>query len=135
MRSKVKAFIKSAREIAQAGLVVASSGNLSWRVGEDEILISRRTSWLGELKEKDVVRYPLTGVGGQKERVSCEIALHQKVLQKRKDVMVVLHFQSPAATALACWKKRIENFFLSRRCLPILAQLAMFLTVPQVQRN
>jgi ribulose-5-phosphate 4-epimerase/fuculose-1-phosphate aldolase len=43
---------------------------------------------------------------------TAEIAFHTAILQTRPDVNVVLHFQSPYATALACRSKDDANYFV-----------------------
>lgn len=108
---QIDQFIRWAHKVGDAGLTICSSGNLSWRISEDEVLISGTGSWLPELTADrvSVVRFSdgavLNGV-----RPSMESTFHLNVMRKRPDVGVVLHFQSPYATAIACMKERPDNF-------------------------
>ena len=45
---QIETFVGYARKVGQAGLTICSSGNLSWRIG-DEVLISGTGSWVPEL--------------------------------------------------------------------------------------
>lgn len=44
----IEEFLKQAHRVGDAGLTVCSSGNLSWRVGE-EVLVSGTGSWVPSL--------------------------------------------------------------------------------------
>ena len=41
-------FVRQARRVGDAGLTICSSGNLSWRLG-DEMLVSGTGSWIPTL--------------------------------------------------------------------------------------
>ena len=47
----IEEFVKQAHRVGDAGLTVCSSGNLSWRVG-DEVLVSGTGSWVPSLTQK-----------------------------------------------------------------------------------
>lgn len=44
----IEEFLRQAHRVGDAGLTVCSSGNLSWRVG-DEVLVSGTGSWVPSL--------------------------------------------------------------------------------------
>ena len=96
-------FVEAAHRIARAGLLRYSSGNLSARIDDRYVAISATRSWLGELRADQIAIYDsqsgeyTNGVAG-----SVESGIHFGVLRNRADMNVVLHFQSPAATALCC---------------------------------
>ena len=103
-------FVAQARRIGNHGLTICSSGNLSWRVG-DEAIISGTGSWVPELTaDKVSVCRVSDGMVLNGVRPSMESTFHLGVLRARPDVNVVLHFQSPYATAVACMDKRPNNF-------------------------
>ena len=98
----IEEFLRQAHRVGDAGLTVCSSGNLSWRVG-DEVLVSGTGSWVPSLtKDKVAVRRLETGEILNGVKPSMESVFHLGVLRERPDVNVVLHFQSPYATAVAC---------------------------------
>lgn len=106
----IEEFVEQAHRIGNAGLTVCSSGNLSWRIG-DEVLVSGTGSWVPSLtKEKVSVCRLSTGDVLNGVKPSMESGFHLGVLRERPDVNVVLHFQSPYATAVACMKNPPADF-------------------------
>ena len=103
-------FLAAAHRYGAAKLMLCSSGNLSWRVG-DLALVSGTGSWVPALQREKVAvcniadGTPLNGV-----KPSMESTFHLGVLRERPDVNVVLHFQSEYATAVACMKRKPTNF-------------------------
>lgn len=107
---QIGTFVAQAHRVGAAGLTVCSSGNLSWRIG-DEVLISGTGSWVPSLeREKVSVCRLSTGEVLNGVKPSMESGFHLGVLRERPDVDVVLHFQSPYATAVACMKEHPADF-------------------------
>lgn len=107
---QIEEFVAQARRVGEAGLTVCSSGNLSWRIGE-EVLVSGTGSWVPALRKEKVSICRLdTGEVLNGVKPSMESGFHLGVLRERPDVNVVLHFQSQYATAVACMKERPTNF-------------------------
>lgn len=103
-------FVQQAHRVGDAGLTICSSGNLSWRIG-DEALVSGTGSWVPALQKEKVAMCKVSNgevLNGVKP--SMESGFHLGVLRARPDVDVVLHFQSPYATAVACMREIPENF-------------------------
>ena len=108
-KSHIEEFVRQARRAGAAGLTTCSSGNLSWRIG-DEALVSGTGSWLPELVEEKVsICKVATGEVQNGIKPSMESVFHLGIMRNRPDVNVVLHFQSPYATLLACSKDRPES--------------------------
>ena len=106
----IEKFIAEAHRVGDAGLTVCSSGNISWRVG-DEVLLSGTGSWVPSLpKEKVAICKLATGEVLNCVKPSMECGFHLGVLHERPDVNVVLHFQSPYATAVACMQETPKDF-------------------------
>lgn len=108
---QIDKFIKEAHRVGMAGLTICSSGNMSWRLPNDEVLISGTGSWLPELTADRVSVVSLSDgkvLNGVKP--SMESGFHLNVMRERPDVGVVLHFQSAYATAIACRKNRPVDF-------------------------
>lgn len=110
--SQIEEFVRQARRVGAAGLTICSSGNLSWRLPDtDEVLLSGTGSWVPELTADRVAVVDLaTSQILNGVRPSMESVFHLGVLRERADVNVVLHFQSPYATAIACRKDIPANF-------------------------
>lgn len=102
------AFVEYANYVGKAGLVVASSGNMSCRsIKDNEILIKETGRWMENMEEEGVVHCDVNGKRLYPEfegEPSIEWRFHVGILKARTDVNVVLHFQSPYATALSFTK-------------------------------
>ena len=106
----IQTFVAQAHRVGELGLTICSSGNLSWRIG-DEALISGTGSWVPSLREDQVsVCEVATGKVLNDVRPSMESVFHLGVMRQREDVRVVLHFQSPYATQIACSAVRPQSY-------------------------
>ena len=106
----IQQFLAQAHRVGDARLTICSSGNLSWRIGE-EALVSGTGSWVPNItKEKVAICNLATGESVNGVKPSMEHVFHLGVLRERPDMNVVLHFQSPYATAIACMKEQPANF-------------------------
>lgn len=85
------------------GLVRCSSGNMSVRLDEESFAVTATQSWMGDMSPEEVAICSISD-GSQlgQAKPSVESKFHAGILRQRKDIDVVLHFQSQAATALAC---------------------------------
>lgn len=109
--AQIEEFVRQAHRVGAAGLTICSSGNLSWRLPNGEVLLSGTGSWLPELKPDRVSVCDLaTGEVLNGVKPSMESVFHMGVLRERPEMNVVLHFQSPYATAVACMKERPATF-------------------------
>jgi len=107
---QIQTFIAQAHRVGELGLTICSSGNLSWRIG-DQALISGTGSWVPSLRAEQVAICDVaTGEVLNGIRPSMESVFHLGVMRERQDVGVVLHFQSPYATQIACSTERPENY-------------------------
>ncbi|MFN3533691.1 MAG: class II aldolase/adducin family protein [Candidatus Brocadia sp.] len=94
-------------------MVRCSSGNLSWRVNEKYMLITATRSWMAEMDSEQVAVCRISdGTVLNEKRPSAENGFHFGILRERSDVNVVLHFQSPFATAVACSNRNPGDFFV-----------------------
>ena len=108
---KIERFVEMARRAGRERLMLCSSGNLSWRIAENEALLSGTGSWLPELTPDRVSRCRISD-GGLVEgpRPSMESSFHLGVMRRRPEVNVVLHFQSEYATVVSCMKEKPTSF-------------------------
>ncbi|MCD6319732.1 MAG: class II aldolase/adducin family protein [Candidatus Desulfofervidaceae bacterium] len=84
------------KELHRQGLLSGSSGNISWRVQKDHILMTAHGSYLGYLTEDDIVLVDLEGqvVEGKKAPTS-ETGLHLSIYRNFPEETIVLHAHSP----------------------------------------
>lgn len=107
----VNKFVAACHKVAEYGLVSCSSGNLSRRVEPDTALLTASGSWLGELTAEQVAVCDInTGQCINGKTPTCESVYHLGILKNRPEVNVVLHFQSPYATAISCGEPEEINF-------------------------
>ncbi len=99
----ISAFLAAARMVASKGLVRCSSGNLSQRLPDGNLLIKGSRAWMESMTAENlsVCRLP-DGQCLQGAKPSVETAFHAGIMNVRPDARVVLHFQSPYATVIAC---------------------------------
>ena len=104
-------FVCACHLLASHGLLQCSSGNLSWRVDKEKMVITATRAWMANITKEQVVVCRIsdgTILNGRKP--SEEIGFHLGILRERSDVNVVLHFQTPCATAIACCARDVMNF-------------------------
>ena len=92
----IELFLAQAHRYGDAKLMLCSSGNLSWRIGE-EALISGTGSWVPTLaKEKVSICNIASGTPTNGVKPSMESTFHLGVLRERPDVNVCLLYTSPS---------------------------------------
>ncbi len=88
-------IIKVGKRLYDVGLCVAKSGNISARIDNENILITATGTFLGDLKEDDLVKVnlnTLAAVGAKKP--SSELPLHS-LIYKNFPAQVVVHAHPP----------------------------------------
>lgn len=105
-------FLSACHRVAQNGLAICSSGNLSSRVDDEHMMITATGAWLTEMTQERVAICRISdGRCLNTQKPSMELGFHRNILSARKDINVVLHFASPCATTLACSKDLITEHF------------------------
>jgi len=109
--SHLKTFVEAAHRIGTHQLLLCSSGNLSWRLNDEILLISQTGSWLPYLSKDQVSISRLAdGMIINNVNPSMDSGFHFGIMRQRKDVNVILHFQSLYGTTLACLPDPPTNF-------------------------
>ena len=107
---QIQEFLRQAHRVGDAGLTLCSSGNISWRIG-DEALVSGTGSWVPTLpKEKVSICRVADGEVLNGVKPSMESGFHLGELRERPDCDVVLHFQSKYATVVSCMSETPKDF-------------------------
>ena len=110
-QEKIDEFVAACRKVCACGLLRYSSGNMSCRLDGETVAVSARGAWLGEMTADDVAICRLVdGESVNGKQPTAENGFHMGILQSRADANVVLHFQSPFATAIACGAENEYNF-------------------------
>ncbi len=90
------------RRVYAKGFAAANDGNISYRIGDNEVLCTPTMVCKGFMKVEDICKVDLEGkqLAGTRKR-SSEILLHLAVYKNRPDVKAVVHCHPPHATAFA----------------------------------
>lgn len=101
-------IIEIGKRLYQQRLTFGTSGNISIREDNGEILITGTGTQLGHLKDEDVVLISSDGnnISGHG---SSERYLHSEIYKKRPDVKAIIHVHSLALTAFACARKPLNQ--------------------------
>ena len=106
-------FLQACHEAAGRGLMRCSSGNISRRLDDARLLATSSRSWAEHLSGDEVSVCRIADgalLDGPKPTV--EIGFHAGILRVRPDINVVMHFQTPCATALACRETDDTDYFV-----------------------
>ncbi len=95
-------MVRVCREAYAEHLFAGTSGNLSVRLGQEEMLITPTSLRYDRMEAEDIVRMKLDGAIIDSSRVpSSEWKMHAIILKQRPDVNAVFHTHSPYATSFA----------------------------------
>ena len=102
-QENLRAFVEACHDVASRNLVRCSSGNMSLRLDNDRMLVTASRSWMGRITDDEVTLCRISdGKLIQGKKPSIESGFHSGILRSNLRINVVLHFQSPAATTVAC---------------------------------
>jgi L-fuculose-phosphate aldolase len=101
------------RRVYNKGFAAANDGNISIRVGENEVLCSPTMICKGFMTPDDICAVDMQGnqIAGKRKRTS-EILLHLEIMRNREDVKAVVHCHPPHATAFAVAREPIPQCIL-----------------------
>lgn len=101
------------RRIYNRQFAAANDGNITVRVGENEVLCTPTLHCKGFLKPDDIALVDMTGkqLAGRKQR-SSEALLHLEIYRQREDIRSVVHCHPPHATAFAIAREPIPQCVL-----------------------
>src|SRR5689334_4544642 len=97
------AIVAGGRRLRAAGLVAATEGNLSVRLGAERLLITPSGGRKDELSAEDVLVVPVQAGAGDVAagpRPSSDVAIHRSIYSAREDVVAVVHAHLPASMGL-----------------------------------
>ena len=101
------------RRIYAKNFAAANDGNITVRVGENEVLCTPTMHCKGFLKPDDIATIDMEGnqIAGSKKR-SSEALLHLEIYKARPDIKSVVHCHPPHATAFAIAREPIPQCVL-----------------------
>jgi L-fuculose-phosphate aldolase len=101
------------QRVYQRGFAAANDGNISYRIGENEVLCTPTMICKGFMKPEDLCTVDMQGkqLSGKRKRTS-EILLHLAIMRERPEVKSVVHCHPPHATAFAVAREPIPQCVL-----------------------
>lgn len=100
-QSDREAVCRTARRMWEAGLVVASAGNVSARTSEGVIVITPSSIPYESMKPEQIVV-----VGHDRQGVpSYELPMHRVIYERRPDVAAIVHTHAPFITTLSLLRR------------------------------
>ena len=101
------------RRIYNKGFAAGNDGNISFRLGPNEVLCTPTMISKGFMKPSDLCIVDMEGnqIAGERKR-SSEILLHLTIMKERPDVNSVVHCHPPHATAFAVAREPIPQAVL-----------------------
>jgi L-fuculose-phosphate aldolase len=101
------------RRIYNRGFAAANDGNITVRIGENEVLCTPTMHCKGFLKPDDIATVDMQGnqTAGRKKR-SSEALLHLEIYRQRPELKSVVHCHPPHATAFAVAREPIPQCVL-----------------------
>jgi L-fuculose-phosphate aldolase len=99
--------------IYKKGFAAANDGNISYRIGPNEVLCTPTMHCKGFLKPDDICTVDMEGnqIAGRKKRTS-EVLLHIEIMKARDEIKSVVHCHPPHATAFAVAREPIPQCVL-----------------------
>lgn len=112
-RSLKEEICEIGRRVYSKGFAAANDGNISIRVGEDEVLCTPTMICKGFMNPDDLCAVDLQGnqIAGKRKRTS-EILLHLAIMRAKPEVKAVVHCHPPHATAFAVAREPIPQCIL-----------------------
>ena len=101
------------RRIYNKGFAAGNDGNISYRLGPNEVLCTPTQICKGFMKPSDLCIVDMDGnqLAGHRKR-SSEVLLHLTIMKERSDVKSVVHCHPPHATAFAVAREPIPQCVL-----------------------
>jgi L-fuculose-phosphate aldolase len=101
------------RRIYNKGFAAGNDGNITFRLGENEVLCTPTMISKGFMKPTDMCTVDMQGnqLSGTRKRTS-EVLLHLAIMKERPDVKSVVHCHPPHATAFAVAREPIPQCVL-----------------------
>jgi L-fuculose-phosphate aldolase len=107
-----KEMIEVGRKVYENGYVVATDGNLSYRLGRGRFLVTRSGVNKGMMIDRDLVVCDQDGEVIRGGRISSEVLLHLAAYRLRSDVQAVIHAHPPTAIAFTLAGISLEEALL-----------------------
>jgi L-fuculose-phosphate aldolase len=101
------------KRIYNKGFAAANDGNISYRVGENEVVCTPTLICKGFMKPEDLCTVNFEGkqLSGQRKRTS-EVMLHLAIMKARPEIKAVVHCHPPHATAFGIAREPVPQCVL-----------------------
>ena len=107
---EINEMVEACQVAAERRYVTSHGGNLSWRVAEDDVLITPTKVNKGKIAFDDIVIVSMdkrVHFAAEGRKPTGEVYIHVGIFQKRPDVASIVHAHPPWMTAFALSKPRL----------------------------
>ncbi len=106
-------IVKAGKKLAERFFVAANDGNVSCRIGDNEILITPSGVNKGDVREEDILKVDMKGniIEGDM-KPSSEMKMHLRVYEEREDVKAIVHAHPPVVTGYAACRIPLDREIL-----------------------
>ncbi len=87
----IQEIIEAGRALWEEGLVTSHGGNISVRVSEDHLIITKTGTKLGFLKDEDLIQIPIGSTKEEYPQASSELIVHSEIYKGVFDAKAVVH--------------------------------------------
>jgi L-fuculose-phosphate aldolase len=117
MKKIEKQFFKTGKKLYKNRYIVATEGNLSFRLDDRKIMVTKRGICKGNLTVTDLLIYDISGNTKKSSEVSTEIKMHREVFQRRSDIRAIIHAHPPFAVSLSLAGITMDDAYLPESVL------------------
>ena len=112
MDNIIKELIKFGKLLHEKGFVASFDGNVSYRLSDEEVLITASGTMKGFLQPHDFVVVNLSGkiLSESKRKPSSETLMHLEIYKNQKDAKSVFHAHPPASIAFNISHPQCKEF-------------------------
>ncbi len=114
-----EAIVRAGKLLYDRLLVASNDGNISARVGNNEILITPTGVSKGFMACEDIVLIDMDGNVLSGGKPSSEYNMHIAVYKNRSDVLACVHAHPPKATAFASSSQSLDSLLLPEAVLAL----------------
>ena len=106
-----KEIIYWAKLLYEKGFITARSGNISYKVAPDKLLVTSHDCYLGHLQEDDILLSDFKGnILEKKGELTSEKELHLQIQKRFGETRVILHTHPPFTTAFFHYFEKLDIF-------------------------
>ncbi len=94
-------MVQAGKELYEKGLLVGTDGNISIRIGKNEVLITASGICKGKMQVQNITKVDMEGTVLWGQKPARDIRMHLAVYRQRPEIKAVVHAHPPVTTGYA----------------------------------